>query len=106
MKKFLTLLLLYSSLVMPASAVITLDELNNQDYIKNRGYSEEMARLVNLQNAQVNGTKNTYKSNEPSWYSDKKVQFVRNIFTYIDCGLDDGRFMQDNINFTTRWNDI
>lgn len=107
MKKFIALLFLLSIVTLPCFAVLTTEETTSQNYLENHAYSKEMARIVDLQKAQINGTKTKYVSNEPDWYTNNKlVKFVRKTFMYFDCGLDDGKFMQDNINYTNRWDDL
>lgn len=107
MKNFLTILFIFVVFSSPAMAVITPEEAASQQYIKNHGYSNEMARLINLQDAQVNGTKTKYVSNEPDWYkNDKKVNFIRKVFMYFDCGLDDEKFMQHDTRFTPKYDDL
>ncbi len=108
MKKYLFILLLaLISTNLPSYAFITTDESTSQEYIQNHGYSDEMSRLIDLQNAQINGAKSKYKGKDPDWYtSNKTVNFVRRAFMYFDCGLDDGKFMQNNIDFTNKYDDL
>lgn len=114
MKKFLSALFVFTAFSLPTFAVITPEEATSEAYIQNHGHSDEMSRLIDLQNAQVNGTAPTYKPpqefwqkiNYPKWCTPKKVNFVRKVFMYFDCGLDDGKFMQNNIDYTTRHDDL
>lgn len=106
MKKLLAIVFILIVANMPASA-ITSDESVSVEYIKKRGHSDEMARLVDLQKSRINGTEPTYINPDPEWYkSDKRVNFVRKMFMYFDPGLDNGKFMHDNIDYTNRWDDI
>lgn len=92
---------------LPSFAAITTDELTSEKYNENHGHSDEMARLIDLQKAQINGV-NTHKFNskDPDWYtSDKRVNFIRKAFIYFDCGLDDGDFAQHNTKYTNSWKD-
>lgn len=109
MKKSLSILFILSVFVinaLPSFAVITPEEEMSETYIKGHGYSDEMARLVDLQHAQINCTQKKYKGKDPAVYADKKVNFVRNIFMYFDGGLDDGKFMQHDTKYTTRYDDL
>lgn len=107
MKKGLFLLLLVCLVHLPSYAVLTPEESISEPYIKNHGHSDEMSRIIDLQNSQINGVKPTYQNNDPEWYdSNKKVNFIRKVMMYFDCGLDDGTFGKGNVNYTTRWNDI
>lgn len=106
MKKFLSMLFIYCMVVLPSCAALTPEESTSEAYLKNHGYSSEMARLIDLQNAQINGVKTDFKSKDPAWYADKKVNFIRRAFMYFDCGLDDGKFMQNDIKFTPRYDDL
>lgn len=106
MKKILSVLCLYMAFVMPVSAVITTEESTSEQYTKNHGYSPEMSRLIDLQDAHINGSEPQYVGTDPAWYADKKVNFVRKVFMYFDPGLDDGKFGNNKIQYTTRWDDI
>ena len=106
MKKLLAIVFILIVAKMPVSA-LTTDEAVSVNYIKKRGHSDEMARLMDLQKSYINGTEPEYRSSEPEWYkTDKKVNFIRKVFMYFDPGLDNGKFMHDSIDYTTRWDDI
>lgn len=102
MKKVLSALFIYSILALPSLAVITPDEALSDTYIQGHGYSGEMSKLIDLQNSQINSTPTKYKSNDPAWYGDKKVNFIRKVFMYFDSGLDDDKFMKHDIKYTVR----
>lgn len=106
MKKNLLILFVLMAFSLPSFAVITPEESSSQKYIENHDGSHELSRLIELQKAQINGTKTNYVSTEPDWYNDKKVNFIRKVFMYFDCGLDSGEFMQNSTNYTTRFNDL
>lgn len=106
MKKNLLILFALMSLGLPSLAVITPQEATSQSYIENHDGSGELARLIDLQKAQINGGKTDYVSPDPAWYKDKKVNFIRKVFMYFDCGLDDGQFMQNSTNYSTRYSDL
>lgn len=106
MKKFLPIMFVLLAINLPSFAAITPEEAMSETYIQNHGHSDEMSKLIDLQNAQINCTKTNYISKDPAWYADKKVSFIRKVFMYFDPGLDDGHFMQNNIDFTNRWNDL
>ena len=106
MKKFLSIIFVIFAINLPTLAALTTDEAISETYIQNHGHSNEMSRLIDLQRSQINCTKTTYKSKDPAWYADKKVSFVRRIFMLVDPGLDDGQFMQNNIDYTNRWDDL
>lgn len=107
MKNLLAIIFIFFVIGLPSFAVITPEEAASEKYIQNHGHSDEMSRLIDLQNSQINGQKTNYVSNEPDWYnSNKVVKFVRRTFMYFDCGLDDGKFMQNNIDYTNRWDDL
>lgn len=106
MKKIISILCLYMVIVIPVSAAITTEESTSQQYIESHGYSSEMARLIDLQDSHVNGAEPKFKNNDPSWYSDKKVNFVRRVFMYFDPGLDDGKFGNNKIKYTNSYDDL
>lgn len=106
MKKNLLILFVLMVFSLPSFAVITPEESTSQNYIENHDGSHELARLIELQKAQINGTKTNYVSPDPDWYNDKKVNFIRKVFMYFDCGLDDGRFMKNSSNYNVRFDDL
>lgn len=136
MKKFLPLLFLLFLASMPASAVVTTEEVRSEAYIRAHGHSEEMAKLMDLQFSQINGAPRKFVRKSPDWYQaepfltmkktvlhfDKtpednilnrgnlnEVQpfkFVRSLFMYTDKTLEDGKFMQNNIDYTNRYDDL
>lgn len=107
MKKLLLILSLFAAFNMQAMAFLTPEEATSEAYIQQHGHSDEMSRLIDLQNAQINGARPTYKGKDPDWYeSNKAVKFVRKVFMYFDGGLDDGKFMQNNCNPSTRWDNL
>ena len=106
MKKVLSIFFVYMAFILPCFAVLTTDEIKSESYIINHGHSSEMARLIDLQDSQINGDKLDYKSKDPAWYADKKVNFVRKVFMYFDPVLDNGKFMQNDIKYTNRWDDL
>lgn len=114
MRKKLFVLIIFAAFSLPTFAVITPEEATSNQYLQNHGHSNEMSRLIDLQNAQVNNKEATYKPsqeywqtvNYPKWCTPKKISFIRKVFTYFDGGLDDGKFMRNNINYTNRWDDL
>lgn len=107
MKKIVLLLTAIFMLNLSASAEITTEEALSPAYLHNHGFSKEAIRLIDLQQAQINGTKPMYKNLEPDWYtSNKAVKFVRDAFIYIDPALDNDLFMIEDIDPSTRWDDI
>lgn len=100
MKKTLAILFVYCALMLPSFATITGDEATSPEYLENHGYSQEMIRLIDLQHAQFDGQKSTYKKREPAYYSYFPVKWIRKAFIYLDCGLDDGKFMQHDIKYS------
>lgn len=107
MKKVLLGIFVLFAVALPSFATISPEESMSADYIKSHGYSDEMVKLIDLNHAQVTGEQPTYKKNEPDWYtSNKFYRFVRHAFIYLDCGLDDEKFMKDNIDMRNRWDNI
>src|SRR5574344_616105 len=110
MKKYLIIFtLILSSLIMQsmsALAIITTDEASSNEYLINRGYSQETIRLIQLSKAQVNGKKFVYDRNEPKYYTDNDyVRFFRKVYMLADPAVDDQKFGQHNINYSVRLDD-
>lgn len=107
MKKILFILLVFILFKSPSYAVITTDDVTSPTYIQAHGHSVEMSRLIDLENAQINGVKTKFIGSDPAWYTQNpKVNFIRKAFMYFDCGLDDGNFMNHDIKFTPRYDDL
>lgn len=107
MKKVLSLVCLYLLVALPSFAVISTEDTTSEQYLTNHGYSQEVVRLIDLQNAQTNGTAPKYKRKQPDWYtSNKGVNFIRKTFMYFDCGLDDEKFFQHDMYYTQRVDDL
>lgn len=107
MKKLLALLFVYCAVSASSYAYITTDDTVSEKYIQNHGHSDEMSRLIDLQHAQINGVKTEYVQ-PAKWYNkwtDRHL-VVRRIFNYFDPATDDGNFMQNNIDYTNRWDDL
>ena len=108
---------LLAVVVLPACAAVTNEEIMSDSYIRQHGHSEEMVRLIDLQSSQINGIPSKYKSQNPEWYEylgvhDRDlneflpIKFVRKAFMYFDKSLDDGMFMQNDIKYTNRYDDL
>jgi len=136
MKKFLPILYLFAVAVLPAYSAITPEEAISEAYIYQHGHSDEMARLIDLQSSQINGTPTKFKGQNLQWYDEqpyksvKKIvahfdktpenniflqdnlndaqpfKFVRQLFTYWDKGLDDGKFGQNDLHYTNKYDDL
>ncbi len=105
MKKYLFILFVIAMVHLPAFSVISTEDTTSDTYIKNHGYSGEMSRLIDLQNSQINGVKPEVQA-QPELYSIKPVSWARRAFMYFDCGLDDEKFMQHEIKYTTRYDSL
>lgn len=110
-KLFFCLFFLISS-NLACFAVLNSDDAISEKYMRNHGYSPEALKLIDLQQARINGTETKYKETEtwcntksPKWIPEKQMNFVRKTFMYLDTGLDDGKFMQHDIKYTNSWND-
>lgn len=113
MKKGIVTVFALIAVSSPCFAIISTENSTTQNYIEGHGYSSETARIIDLQKAQINNIPTTYVKQPdwyecklPSWATEKRVGFVRKVFQYFDGGLDDGKFMQHNTVFTTRYDDL
>jgi hypothetical protein len=108
MKKSLLLILVSLLVSLPVGAIeLNTSNVTSQQYIQNHGYSPEVSRLIDLQKSQINDTPITYKSTDPDWYTkNKKVNFIRRVFMYFDCGLDNGDFGRTKLNTMPRYDDL
>lgn len=114
MKKFILALSIIYIVSVPAFAAITPQESKSEEYIINHGHSEEMSRLIDLQNVQINKAEPTYvKPKEhwrtlkyPRWCTESRVKWIRDFFIYIDPSLDDDQFMKHNIDYSNKYDDL
>lgn len=86
MKLKALLTLIATAVTFPAFAILTDAESTSADYLRNHGYSTTTAELVQLQKAQINGTKYVAPE-EPEYYNAKGVKAVRKFFIYLDPAL-------------------
>lgn len=108
MKKIFTVIFMYFMFVNPASAVISTEEAISPEYIINHGYSPEAARIINVQNAQINGKKPTYFGTKPYRWRTKypSVNFCINYLINQYVGTDDEHFGTHVFNPSVRWDDL
>lgn len=114
MRKILLVLSIIGVLSSPCFASITPQESMSEKYIKKHGHSAEMSRLIDLQNSQINGVESSYiktqetwqKVKYPRWCTENRIRWVRKAFQYIDPALDDEKFMQHNIDYTNKYDDL
>ena len=95
MKKKLILTAILLSVSLPSMAIITSEETCNEEILKNRGYSEQMARLVTIKSAQAAGEVPEI-ADEPDYR--KKFNWVRKFFIYADPALEEDSFLRHNIH--------
>lgn len=106
MKKVLSILFLLFATNLSAFAVITPEQVMSEEYVYHHGHSKEMARLMDLQSSQINGTETKFVKNEPAYYSKMPYSLVRKVYIYLDPGLDDEKFMQHDTKFTPHYDDL
>lgn len=108
MKKFTLMFLLLFFINSSANAIVTPEETTSVQFVINHGHSGEMAKLIDLQKAQINNTNPTYikyekqidLSDYPAWVTQEKVDAVKDFIKYLDCGLDNGTFGKMNIDYS------
>ena len=98
MKKILTLTLMLLISASAGMCSISNKEMTNETYMKNQGYSDETIRLINMQIYEPFGEKE--KQGTPIGRAWRKIN------AFIDPAYDDGKFGQQNIEFTNRWNEL
>lgn len=90
-----------------AFAVVTNEEIMSKDFLNNHGHSKEMTRLIHLQNDQINGHCSESTVRDRGIYDESKgMKVIRNIIEYIDPGVDNGKFMRNDIDFESRYDNI
>ena len=94
-KKLIFTALLLTIFTLPAKAIITSDEVCSEESLKNRGYSDYMARLVTEKSAQA-AAKVPEIEDQPDYR--KNTNWIRKFFIYLDPALDDEPFLQHNIH--------
>lgn len=105
MKKFL-MILSAIFLASPAFAAVSTDEVMSVEYLNNHGHSQEMTRLIHLQNDQINGHCTGGKKINKGIYKYLPFNIVRTIVEYIDPASDDGLFMQHSPSFENGYKDL
>lgn len=92
-RNLLLVLAVCTAFCLQANASIPLDQMTEPEYLINNGYSEAMAEEVTV-------SKNRVAGNPVEPLYDKKhnkfVRFLRNMYGYIDPGIDtDDRLYHD-----------
>lgn len=108
MKKLFILIFANFLFINAATAVISTDEAISPEYLLNRGYSPESARLVNFQANRINGNAPTYFG-EKSYRWTTKYKPVNNVINYFLDGYvcsDNGKFPANSIHPSPNWNDL
>lgn len=108
MKKIFIIVIAYVAFIMPASAQITTENMTRPEIIINQGYSPEVARLINLQNAQATDKLPTYNGIQPVRYKTKikPIDSVVDYFLNGFVGSDDGQFGKRQYNPSPNWEDL
>lgn len=108
MKNTFIIIAIITVIGLPAFSAITPQEAMSDDYIYNHGHSREMAKLIDLQQSQINGGPSKYKLErpEPAYYSYTPVKYFREFLNYFDSGREDNTFMKRDIKYTGGYEDL
>jgi hypothetical protein len=108
MKKIFAILILFLGMTSFQSAIAAVTASHETDpaVLKNTGYSTEMIRLIGLSKAQVRGKEYSYDRKEPEYYQNKYVKFFRWVYMQADPAVDDQKFMQHDINYSIKLDDL
>jgi hypothetical protein len=108
MKKIFLVLILFLGMASFQSAIASVSPSHetNPAVLKNKGYSEEMIRLIGLSKAQIAGQEYNYDRKEPEYYKNKYIKFFRWVYMQADPGVDDQKFMQHDINYSIKLDDL
>lgn len=103
---FLLASLVITLTAIPAFAGITPTEATSPEYLYNHGHSSATVEIVQMNKAGANGEKyvsaqKAKEANEP-----KLVRWVKKVFIYLDPAMDDGSFMQHDINPSPSYEDL
>lgn len=111
MKRVLFIFTCFILIAAPCFAELSVDDVRSREYIINHGYSEEMSDLIDLQYAQINNLppkdveeKSFYKGNNK--LIKNTLNYTHKLFLYLDCGLDDGKFMRHDIKMAPQFDDL
>jgi len=85
-------------------AELTTDDVASPAYLKNHGHSDAIIWAVEKSIANVSGEPLEEPVNEK--YQQPVIKKIRQFFMYIDPALDDHKFMNHDINPSTRYSDL
>lgn len=99
MKKSLITIFAILMVNVQCFALVTT-ETSSSKYLEQHGYSSETVRIIDLNKSQINSVDATYKTSKENWEkvnypkccTEKRINFVRKVFMYLDPGLNDGTF--------------
>ena len=89
-----------------ASAIVTVEEFSSPTSLRNHGYSNSMADMVQYTKASANSQDYIIQEEAKHLNDCKFVKFIRKVFTYADPSLDDGKFMNHDIKLSPSIDDL
>lgn len=82
---------------------LTTESASSREYLINRGHSGATADIIEKRKSQMRGDPPQEK--ETIWIS-APFRALRKFGTYLDPGLEDNSFMNHDIKFTPRYDDL
>ena len=103
MKRNLLAIVLLSAFCIPTFATVTSSQMTDPGYMINAGWSEATSEEVTIEKNRKNG-----KPIEPLYNSkrnNKFVNFMRNVYSYLDPSIDTEQRAHHDIHQSPSWKD-
>ncbi len=106
MKKVLLIALLATAVQIQAQAVISVDQTTSPAVLRNNGYSEDTANMINISKARSTG-REYYTADEQAFQKQNKfVRFWRKLYVYTDPAAEDYSFFHHDTDPVPKYTDL
>lgn len=108
MKIKLLLLIAAVAVMMPlqAHAAVSVDTTTDATYIKNQGYSEQTAEMINITKARAAGEEYYTKDEQAFKNENAFVKFWRKLYVYVDPAAEDYSFYHHDNKTVPKYTDL
>ena len=104
--KLLLIAILATMVQLQSSESVSVDEATSTNYIRNNGFSEQTADLINVSKARAVGEE-YYTADEAAYKKQNKfVRFWRKLYVYADPAAEDYSFYHHDTDTTPSYTDL
>lgn len=104
--KLLLIAILAAIVQLQSNAAVSVDETTTINYLKNQGFSEQTADMVNVSKARATGEEYYTKDEAAYRKQNKFVRFWRKLYVYTDPAAEDYSFYHHDTDTTPSYTDL